>query len=99
MAESNQRVYAFARQLRSMAAAKIPGLFPVSPKHPSFSLYVAAGEFARGNEERAWGLLRQKIPEFVEDPMQFDLSFVGWAIDKLRKVRGENDKLLGDARR
>ncbi len=88
----------FAQQLRGIAAAKIPGIFPVDGSHPAFPVYVASSELVRGNEERAWELLRDNVAAFADQPLQFDLAFTIWAVDKLRRIRGADDALLNRAR-
>ena len=96
--EREKDLASFAQQLRGMAAAKIPGIFPVDASHPAFAVYVASGELARGNEERAWELLRDNVAAFGDQPLRFDLAFTVWAVDKLRRIRGGDDALLRQAR-
>jgi len=96
--EQDKKLFAFARQQRGMAAAKIPGIYPVGPEHPTFPIHVASSELARGNENAAWEQLRDNINIFAKDPLVFDSNFVVWATDKLRKVRGDDDALLSQAR-
>ena len=85
------------KRLLAETQQKMPGLYPVSEKDPSYPLYVAADALARNNPERAWSLLSENLKEFDKDPLRFHPQFSLWALDQYRKVRGENDVLRNKA--
>lgn len=85
---------AFARW-RSEIASHMPGVYPVTESDPAFPLYVAADELLQNrNPERAWTLLRSHLAVFEKDPLRFPPPFVSWAVEQLRRSRGDKDVLL-----
>jgi tetratricopeptide (TPR) repeat protein len=79
-------------QIRALAGSEVQGIYPVDKEDPEYPLYVAADELARNNAEQAWNLLRQNLTVFAQDPLQYPLPFTGWALEKLREVKGENNE-------
>ena len=85
-------------QLAATASTKLPGIYPVSEKDPSYPLYVAADEYNRRNTERAWDLLQKNLPAFERSAVKLPPDFTGWAVEQLRLQRGKKDELLVKAR-
>ena len=85
------------QRLITEAMQKMPGLYPVNEKDPSYPLYLAAEALQRNNPERAWSLLSSNLKVFDQDPLRYPPSFVLWALDQYRKVRGEDDVLRDKA--
>ena len=81
------------QKIRTEAAGRMPGLYPVSEKDPAYPLYVAADALACNNPERAWSLLSANTKTFDKDPMRYQPQFALWALEQYRKVRGTNDAL------
>ncbi|GEM_PF-3277010 len=81
-------------QARAVAGAEVQGIYPVDKGDPEYPLFVAADELARNNAEQAWNLLREHLDVFAEDPVQYPQEFTGWALEKLREVKGENGQFL-----
>jgi len=97
-AGANQSVVTEATRYRGEAATKLPGIYPVSEKDPSYPLYVAADEFGRRNTERAWDLLSKNLAVFEREAVKLPPDFVAWGIEQMRIARGEKDALLVRAR-
>lgn len=85
------------QRLITEAMQKMPGLYPVNEKDPAYPLYLAAEALQRNNPERAWSLLSSNLKIFDQDPLRYPPSFVLWALDQYRKVRGEDDVLRDKA--
>jgi len=81
-------------QARALAGAEVQGIYPVDKEDPEYPLFVAADELARNNAEQAWNLLREHLDVFAEDPVQYPQEFTGWALERLREVKGENGQFL-----
>lgn len=81
-------------QARSFASSQVPGIYPVERNDPAYPLFLAADELSQNNPERAWALLREHLEVFEKDPLVFPPDFSGWALERLREVRGDNDALL-----
>lgn len=80
-------------QARALAGAEVEGIYPVEKSAPEYPLFVAADELARHNAEQAWNLLREHLEVFEQDPLQYPQEFTGWALEKLREVKGEDNAL------
>ena len=85
--------YPELQKLRTIAAGRMPGLYPVNEKDPAYPLYVAAEALSRNNPERAWALLSANTKTFDKDPMRYQPQFALWALEQYRTVRGRNDVL------
>ncbi len=81
------------QKLRTEAAGRMPGLYPVGEKDPAYPLYVAAEALSRNNPERAWALLSANTRTFDRDPMRYRPQFALWALEQYRTVRGPGDSL------
>ena len=81
------------QKLRTEAAGRMPGLYPVGEKDPAYPLYVAAEALSRNNPERAWALLSANTKTFDKDPMRYQPQFALWALEQYRTVRGPGDSL------
>lgn len=86
-------------RLRAEAAARMPGVYPVSENDPAYPLFVAADELQRRNAERAWALLRANVAVFERDPLRYPPQFAAWAVEQLRVVRGDRDSLQAIAKK
>ena len=98
--DTEQGVVAAATKLRSEISSKIPGIYPVGEKDPSYPLYVAAEELSRKNPERAWQILQDpKLHSvFEREALKLPPEFVIWGVEQLRMARGDKDALLVKAR-
>lgn len=85
------------QKIRTEAAGKMPGLYPVNSNDPAYPLYVAADALAQNNPERAWALLSAHAKVFDKDPMRYQPQFVLWALEQYRAIRGPNDALCEKA--
>ena len=85
-----------ANKIRVAISGKIPGVYPVDEKDPTFPLYVAADELARQNPERAWKILQEKnnLTVFEREAVNLPTPFVIWGVEQLRIGRGEKDEML-----
>ena len=99
-ADANGDVVAAATKLRAEISARLPGIYPVDEKDPSYPLYVAADELSRKNTERAWQILQDPKNQtvFEREALKLPPDFVVWAVEQLRLARGAKDALLIRAR-
>lgn len=95
-----KELIAAAAKFRTEVSSRLPGVYPVDEKDPSYPLYVAADALARKNPERAWQILQ--VPRnqdvFAKEILKLPPDFAIWGVEQLRLARGEKDRLLLKAR-
>ena len=90
-----------AAKFRTEVSERLPGVYPVDEKDPSYPLYVAADALSRKNSERAWQILKEPRNQavFEREILKLPPAFAIWGVEQLRLARGEKDALLLKARR
>jgi tetratricopeptide (TPR) repeat protein len=92
--EGDPAARAVINQARALASSRVPGIYPVEKNDPVYPLYQAADELSQNNPERAWTLLRQNLALFAANPLRYPPDFTGWALERLREVKGDDGALL-----
>ena len=98
--DSWQELTSAAAKFRTEVSERLPGVYPVDEKDPSYPLYVAADALAHKNTERAWQILKEPRNQtvFEREILKLPPAFAIWGVEQLRLARGEKDKLLLKAR-
>lgn len=79
--------------LKAQVSRDIPGLISVDKDDPAYDLHMAAQSLIQGAETRAWQLTQPKLDILTEQFSNFDIQFVAWAIDQMRKQKMHREAL------
>ncbi len=87
---------AVAKQLllvKAKAGTQIPGIIPVGPDDPAYTLYIAAHDLSIGDEQHAWELTNPRLKLLVQTWPAMDPAYVAWSVEQLRKQKMLKDGL------